>query len=77
MSQGESSYKCAECITAFRSSKDENTPIRSLRSASTSELPKKLSPERELILPSLKDPESLSVQIETVQLNGVNTNNPV
>jgi hypothetical protein len=47
-------------------------------SASTSELPKKLlSPERELILPSLKDPESLSVQTETVQLNGINTNNLV
>jgi hypothetical protein len=61
MSQGESSYKCAERVQTFRSSRDENTPIRGLRSASTSELPKKLSPERELILPSLKDPESLSV----------------
>jgi hypothetical protein len=48
-----------------------------MRSASTSELPKKLFPERKLILPSLKDPESLNVQIETVRLRGANTNNPV
>jgi hypothetical protein len=48
-----------------------------LRSASTSELLKKLSLERELILPSLKDPELRSVKIETVRLNGVNTNNLV
>jgi hypothetical protein len=75
MSQGESSFKCAERVKAFRSSRDENTTIRGLRSASTSELPKKLSPERELILPTLKDPESLCVQIENVGLNWVNTNN--
>jgi hypothetical protein len=77
MSQGDSSYKCAECVKAILSSRHENTPILGLRSASTSELPKKLSPEMELILPTLKDPESLSVQIETVRLNGANTNNLV
>jgi hypothetical protein len=49
-----------------------------MRSASTSELPKQLlSPEKELILPSLKDPELLSVQIETVWLNRLNMNNLV
>jgi hypothetical protein len=45
-----------------------------MRSASTSELPKKLlSPDRELVLPDLKDADSLSVQIETERLNGVKT----
>jgi hypothetical protein len=49
-----------------------------MQSVSTSELPKKLlSPKREFILPSVKDPESLCVQIETVWLNGVNTYNLV
>jgi hypothetical protein len=41
-----------------------------LRSASASELSLKvLSPEREIILPDLKDPGSLSVQLETARLN--------
>jgi hypothetical protein len=39
-----------------------------------SELPKKLLSPGELILPNLRDPESLSVQIETMRLDRVNTN---
>jgi hypothetical protein len=55
-------YRCVSCVVASRASRDENTPIQNLRSASTSELPMKVSClERELILPYLKDPESLSV----------------
>jgi hypothetical protein len=58
--------------------RDEDTLIRSHRSASTSEIGKKiLSPERELILPPLKDNDSLSVQPETVRLNGVCTKNMI
>jgi hypothetical protein len=76
MAERESTFKYAECI--LRSSRDENTPIRSMRSASTSELPKLLlSPDRELVLQNLKDADSLSVQIETERLNGVNTTNHV
>jgi hypothetical protein len=78
MAEGESTFKCAECVKVLRSSRDENTPIRSMRSASTSELHKKLlSPGREVLLPNLKDSDSLSVQIKTVRLNGVNTTNLV
>jgi hypothetical protein len=41
----------------MRASKDENTPIRNFRLASTSELPMKVvSPERELILPYRRTP---------------------
>jgi hypothetical protein len=38
---------------------------------------KVVSPESELIVPDLKDPESLSVQLETVKLNGAGTHNLV
>jgi hypothetical protein len=49
MGEGESTFKCAECVKVLRSWTDENTAIRGMRSASTSALPKKLlSPEREL-----------------------------
>jgi hypothetical protein len=48
-----------------------------LRSSSTSDLPKKIvSPERALVLPPVFDSdkyEALSVQMETVRLNGVCT----
>jgi hypothetical protein len=47
-----------------------------LRSASTSELEKKVvSPGRDLILPEIANMESISVQLETLRLNGVCTNN--
>jgi hypothetical protein len=41
MSHGKSTFKCAEYVKRPRSSRDENTAIRSIRSASTSEHPKK------------------------------------
>lgn len=68
--------KCVDCVKALCCS-SEGTPIHSLQFALTSEFPKKLLySERELILSSLKGPESLSLQIETVQRNGFNTNIP-
>jgi hypothetical protein len=78
MSHDKSSYKCADCVEAVQFLRDENTPTCSLRLASALELRKKvLYPDRDLILCSLKDPESLSVQIKTMQLNRVNTTNLV
>jgi hypothetical protein len=80
LAEGECTYRCVSCVVASRATRDENIPIRNLRSASTSKLPMKVvSPERELILPNLKDPESLSisVQLETVRLNGASTHNLV
>jgi hypothetical protein len=38
---------------------------------------KAVSPETVLILPYLKDPESLGVQLETVRLSGASTHNLV
>jgi hypothetical protein len=59
-------------VKQLRTVRDDNTPVRSLRSASVSEIGMKIvSPDRELILPPLKDSNSLSVQLETVRLNGV------
>jgi hypothetical protein len=78
MAEDKSTLKCAQCVKVLWSSRDENNPIGSIRSTSASELLKKLlSPERELVLPDLKDSDSLSVQIETVRLNGINTTNLV
>ncbi|KDR12811.1 hypothetical protein L798_13273 [Zootermopsis nevadensis] len=78
MSSGVSTFKCVSCCIGSRASRDDNTPVRATRSASTADLPLKIvSPDRELILPTFKDPESLSVQLETVRLNGVNTHNLV
>jgi hypothetical protein len=55
--------------TLLSSARDVQQPLSFPRSC--------LSPEKELILYSLMDPELLSVQIETVWLNMVNTNNLV
>jgi hypothetical protein len=38
-------------------------------------LVRSVSPDRELILPPVKDSDSFSVQLETVHLNGVCTKN--
>jgi hypothetical protein len=52
MSNGESTYKCGACAKELRTVRNEDPPIRTLRSASTSELGKKVvSPGRDLILP--------------------------
>jgi hypothetical protein len=60
----------------LRSERNDDTPVK-LRSSSTSDLPKKIvSPERALVLPPVFDTdkfEALSVQLETVRLNGVCT----
>jgi hypothetical protein len=60
----------------LRSARNEDKPVK-LRSSSTSDLPKKIvSPERTLVLPPVFDTdkfEALSVQLETVRLNGVCT----
>jgi hypothetical protein len=78
MVESESTYECVLCFAAMRAFRDENTPIRNSRSASTLQLPKKIaSPEREHILSDLKDPESLTVQIKTVRLNAANTHSLV
>jgi hypothetical protein len=61
MANSESTYKCVACVEQLRSVRDENTPVHSLRSASTSEIGKKIVVlDRELILPALKANDSLS-----------------
>jgi hypothetical protein len=61
-------------VKELRSVRDKNTIVCSHRSASTSEIGKKtVFPDEELILPPRKDNDSLSVQLETVRLNGVCT----
>jgi hypothetical protein len=78
MVDGVSTYKCVSCVLSSRRSGDDSTPIRNLRSASTSELSLKVvSPDREIVLPKLKDTESLIVQFETVRLNGASTHSLV
>jgi hypothetical protein len=39
---GESTYKCGVSVKQLRSLRDQNTPVRSLRSVSTSEIGKKI-----------------------------------
>jgi hypothetical protein len=76
MSNGESTYKCGACVKEVRTLRKRDTPIRTLRSASTSELEKKVVyPGRDLILPEIANMESISVQLETLRLNSVCTNN--
>jgi hypothetical protein len=78
MSNGDSTYKSGKCVKKLRTMRNEDTPIRTLRSASTSELGKNVvCPGRELMLPEIANEESISVQLETVRLNSVNTNNLV
>jgi hypothetical protein len=71
MANYESPYKCGACVKQLRPVSDENTPIRSLRFVSI------VSPDRELILPPLKDNILLIVQLETVRLYGVCTENMI
>jgi hypothetical protein len=76
MSKDESTYKCGECVKELRTVRNEDTPIRTLRSASTSELEKKVvSPGRDLMLPEIANVELVSIQLETIRLNSVCTNN--
>jgi hypothetical protein len=58
MSNGESTYKFGTCVKKLRTVRSEDTPIRTLRSASTSELGKKVvSPGREVMLPEIANEE--------------------
>jgi hypothetical protein len=58
--------------------RDANTSVRSLGSASTSQIGKKaVSPDRELIPAPLTDNESLIVQLKTVRLNDVCTKHAI
>jgi hypothetical protein len=76
MSNGESTYKCGAYVKELHTVRNEDTPIRTLRSASTSDLEKKVvSPGRDLIIPEIANVESISVQLETIYPNSVFTNN--
>jgi hypothetical protein len=60
MANCKSTYKCGACAKQLPSVRDKNNAVRSLRSASTSEIGKKIvSRDRELILPLLKGNDSL------------------
>lgn len=73
-----SSYKCVARTKLLRSTRNDETPAKHQRSLSASDAIKKvIPPERQLNLPELTSNESLSVQIETVRLNGQNTINLV
>jgi hypothetical protein len=68
MATGESTYKCGTYVKQLLSLRDDNTPVCSLRSASTSETGKKmLSPNREPVLAELES-DSHNVQIEKLDL---------
>jgi hypothetical protein len=70
---GDSTQKCETCVKKSQTEVSENTPVRSLRSTSVSEIGGKMaSPARELA-PRLKGNKSLSAQLEAVRLNGVHT----
>jgi len=73
-----SSYKCVTRTKLLRSTRNDETPVKHQRSLSASDAIKKVTPpERQLNLPELTSNESLSVQTETVRLNGQNTINLV
>jgi hypothetical protein len=76
MDSGVSTYKCAECVKLLRVQRNDDTPVKT-RSASASDVPRKVvSPESSLVLPPVFESdkfEALSVQVDTVRLNGVCT----
>lgn len=73
-----SSYKCVVRTKLLRSTRNDETPAKHQRSLSASDAIKKvIPPERQLNLPELTSNESLSVQTETVRLNGQTTINLV
>jgi hypothetical protein len=74
MANYESPYKCGAYVKQLRSVRDENNPVRSLRSISTFLIGEKIvSPDRELIPPPVKGNISLSVQLETVCTENMNS----
>ena len=69
---------CSAYQASPRSTRNDETPVKHQRSLSASDAIKKvIPPERQLNLPELTSKESLSVQTETVRLNGQNTINLV
>jgi hypothetical protein len=64
-------------VKTLRTVRSENTPVRSLRSASASEIGGKMAFSARELAPQLKGNESLSAQLEAVSLNGVNTNSVI
>ena len=76
-SSGKSTYQCKTFAKIHLSTRNDDTPVRDHHSASDDSVYKAdgaenvLSPERELLLPEFSSRESLSVQLETVTLNGV------
>jgi len=73
-----SSYKCVPRTKLLRSTRNNETSFKHHRSLSASDAIKKVTPaRRQLNLPELTSNESLSVQTETVRLNGQTTINLV
>jgi hypothetical protein len=66
---GKSSYQCSACTKLQKVS-----AVKMQRSLFASDANKKIhSPERQLILPTLRTKEALSVQIEAVRVSGEDT----
>ena len=76
-SSGKSTYQCEACAKLYHSTRNDMTPASEHRSASDDAFCKAdgvrevVSPEVELLLPEFSSRETLSVQLETVRLNGV------
>jgi hypothetical protein len=67
---GKYSYQCSAC-TKLKVSRKDDAPVKMQRSLYAPDDSKKiLSTGRELILPAVCTKEALSVQIDTVRLNG-------
>jgi hypothetical protein len=71
---GSSSYKCEAWTKLLKTSRTDETPVQMQQLLSASDATKKMvSPERQLIFPPVCNKDSISVQIETVCLNGQST----
>jgi hypothetical protein len=69
---------CGAYQASIRPTRNAETPVKHQRSLSASDAIKKVThSERQLNLPKLTSNESLTVQTETVRLNGQNTINLV
>ena len=78
---GVSTYKCSKCQKASKCMRNDNTPVKGIaivNNKDSSSSPKKvISPTRDLDLPPFRPNETLAVQLETVRLNGINTNEQI
>jgi len=78
ISNANSKWVTLNAATCIRPTRNAETPVKHQRSLSASDAIKKvILPERQLNLPELASNESLTVQTETVRLNGQNTINSV